>query len=337
MKEQIFLQGKRLQWVDYIKGLCMMAVILNHIHGLHLYGQLTYPFELVGFFFVAGYTFNHKDSFLAFFCGKCRTLLVPIVFLGLINSIVSYLMKGGSLLWRIEGLLVQRPGQWDDLWFVACLFTMEIMFYFIQKLTISLIVQCMICLALMFFGYLWIDNMKIMLPWHVENASILIVFLFLGYALRQSKLDVRLRSFILQGKGKIVLLAFLVWYIFLVLLVKNYPIDVHLHKYGFFAFFLLSAFLGLCVIVGLSWLMESYQHLSLRFLSYIGANTLVYYAFQSKAISLLELVSAEVGFELTSYVGSLVCCFFVCALLIIPSYVIKKYVPYMLGRSHTKK
>lgn len=40
----------RILWIDYIKGMCMIAVILNHLYGPVIYGRLTYPFELAGFF-----------------------------------------------------------------------------------------------------------------------------------------------------------------------------------------------------------------------------------------------------------------------------------------------
>lgn len=44
----------------------MIAVILNHLYGPVIYGRLTYPFELAGFFFTAGYTFDLTDSFFNF-------------------------------------------------------------------------------------------------------------------------------------------------------------------------------------------------------------------------------------------------------------------------------
>ncbi len=311
----------------------MIAVILNHLYGPIIYGRLTYPFELVGFFFVAGYTFNLKENLWGFLRGKIKTLLVPIVIFGLINAVLSYIIKGGPFFLRVAGVFMQRPGEWDDLWFVACLFTMELIFYLVIRFTSSLFGQLIICLALSVFGYVQMTVLPIALPWHIENACILIMFLYFGYVMRKSMLGSKVMTYCeVNSVWKMFLLVLCIYLIF-VLIIKNYPIDIHLHEYGQFIVFMIGAWLGLGVVFGLSLCLEKWhEKKSLRFLAFIGANTFVYYAFQSKAISVLTVFGDRIGFYSWTYIGCIVYCISVCLVLMIPSYIIKRYAPFMLGR-----
>ena len=114
---------------------------------------------------------------------------------------------------------------------------------------------------------------------------------------------------------------------------KNYPIDIHLLDYGYFFIFAVSALSGLCLTTCLSKFLESFKNsILLKFLSFIGINTLVYYAFQSKVISLIQLLCSGIGFDSESYTGVIVCCLIVNVILMIPAAIIRKYFPFMLGK-----
>lgn len=69
-----------------------------------------------------------------------------------------------------------------------------------------------------------------------------------------------------------------------------------------------------------------------KVLEFIGQNTLVYYAFQSKFIKVFELLATKIGFN----AGNIFVCGSVTILtalfLFVPSVIIKKYFPFLLGR-----
>lgn len=324
---------KRILWIDYIKGLCMIAVILNHLYAPIPYGQLTYPFELVGFFFVSGYTFNLRDSFRSFLSVKTKSLLIPIITLGTINAVLSYCIKGGTLFSRLVGICIQRPGLWDDLWFVACLFIAELIFYVIWRFIPSLFSRLFICLLLSIGGYVMTRLLTSALPWHIENACIFTLFLCLGNIIKESKTGAYLIAHSKTHKALGVLFIAIVAYILLIFTFRNYPIDVHLQQYGSFPVFMTSALFGVYVVFHLSLLLERWQGtICLRFLSYIGANTLVYYAFQSKVISLMNGLGDKIAFPESTYIGSIVYCLLACVILMLPSFLIKRYAPIILGK-----
>lgn len=311
----------------------MAAVILNHLYGPRIYGQLTYPFELVGFFFVAGYTFNARNCFLHFLIVKMKTLLLPLICLGLINALLSFGIKGGSLLWRVGGLFMQLPGEWDDMWFVACLFTMEMIFYVVLKFISNLFYCFICCIALGGCALLMIKHLPFALCWHIENAFLLLPFLFMGYATRTTNFGQHLIIRCRGEQGLYLLFLVVTVYVVMAFAIPNYPIDIHLHQYGNIIVFLLSALLGLCVVICLSLQLERIKNAhSLCFLSYVGANTLVYYAFQSKVISLLFFVCSGMAISLNNFVVSIACCISVCVILAIPAFLVRKYFPIMIGK-----
>lgn len=57
---------------------------------------------------------------------KIRGLLIPLVTLSLINGIVG-LFKGIPYYERLPGIVIQRIGGYEFLWFLAYLFTCEIL------------------------------------------------------------------------------------------------------------------------------------------------------------------------------------------------------------------
>ena len=70
---------KRVLWIDLLKAISMLFVMLGHIdfcpsQWSYFYG----PFFLSAFLFASGYTFNNKRSFSEFFINKVKTLLVPM-------------------------------------------------------------------------------------------------------------------------------------------------------------------------------------------------------------------------------------------------------------------
>lgn len=322
----------RFIWVDYVKGICMFFVIFNHLSVPDLYYRFTYPFELVGFFFVSGYTFSTKRNWVIFISNKLRSLVFPIFSLGMINCILSCFVKGTDFKDYISGLLIQFPGRWDDLWFVACLFIMEVVFYFVLRVVSSNLYRLLICLLFSLMGYyLLVVNVNILLPWHIQNACIFIPFLLAGYVCRQAYSGQLLFKYLTKVQSKKTLIATTLCYLTVVLSYDNRHVDVHLLQFGNFIVFYASAIIGLMMVVCISVMLESCRNnVFLKFLGFIGANTLVYYAFQSKIISGLAVMTALFGIQYKPYISSLIYCIIICCLLSVPAYAIKRFFPFLL-------
>ena len=311
----------------------MISIILHHLYGPDIYNRVICPFLLMGFFFVSGYTFSTKYNFRCFLSSKVKTLIVPIFCFGLINTVLACIVKGDPFFLRMLSILRQKPGAWDDLWFIACLFVMEIIFYFILRITSSFFKQFLICILLLIIGYISVTNIQIIIPWHLENACMFVIFMYFGYFIKRSETGRNIMMFMQSSVKWCLLLLATILYSVVIFSVNNYPVDVHVHNYGIFPIFMLSAILGVGLVFVLTVILEHYAaKINLSWLQYIGANTLVYYAFQSKVISFFIFLGGRLGFSAQTYVGNIVYCILVCALLAIPTYLVKRYTPFMLGK-----
>lgn len=95
----------RIDWLDVLKGILIIFVILSHSYPPDIYRYFFTPFFLTMFFWASGYTFSMKGSGKEFLLKKCRSLLIPLWTLGCIRIILAQIIEGGSWKKRIAGLL----------------------------------------------------------------------------------------------------------------------------------------------------------------------------------------------------------------------------------------
>lgn len=329
----------RLLWIDYIKGICMFIVILSHISKNDIFNNLFYQWFLVGFFFVAGYTFSIKNSFLQFIIGKFKRLVIPVFLFGILNLILALFSKEFSILERLKGIFLQIPGEFDDMWFVACLFTMQLLFYpIIRWVKVDLLIFS-ICILYISIGIILKNFFQTGLPWHIVNALLTTIFLEVGYLTKKHNIIGRIKVKLSNKKNILYCLLILSFvYIFLSLILNNYGIDIHVLIYGEMWKFYLLAFLGLSNICILTILLEYFSNnIFCRFLQFIGINSLSYYGLQSKVISCVTLLVLSAGLTPSSIPTSLFMTFIVSIILLPFAYIIKEWFPFLLGNTHIFK
>lgn len=327
---------KRILWIDYVKGLCMMTIILNHIPGLPVSARLTYPYELICFFFVGGYTLTLKGNFRSYLSSKIQRLLFPIIAFGLINLMFAFLYKNADPIERLKGIFLQLPGQYDEMWFVACLFIMEIIIYPL----LVYIKSGWICMTIALSGVvLAIDYLvpaRIIIPWHITNALLFLPVILCGY-LARSRGWIEMYRDKIRTDRKLLLLPIAV-YSASVLTLDNWPIDIHLLEYGNFPAFVLSSVAGLWMIVSISMKMEQFSSCRLAdTVGFIGRNSLTYYGLQSKAISTMSIMLPYIGItgpqglsKLTIWIASL-------TVLAGISYMVNHWLPFLTGNFADRK
>lgn len=149
---------KRVGYIDVAKGLGMLTVIFGHIlshGGISVYFN---SFYMPLFFFLAGMCYRKEKypSLGLFVKARAKTLLLPYFLFSvatwgvwalynliLQNEVESYLspLLQTFIAQGSAGYLVHNA----PLWFVSCLFVVEILYYFIAKLPKGL--TLLICLA----------------------------------------------------------------------------------------------------------------------------------------------------------------------------------------------
>ena len=127
-------KAKRVEWLDVLKGILILFVILSHSYPAQGYRYFFTPFFLTLFFFASGYTFSTKKNTKAFLQNKWKRLGIPFLVLGGIRVGINYLLyRDGSVKDYIVNFLLQKNSQGDELWFVSCLITTSILMYIVKK------------------------------------------------------------------------------------------------------------------------------------------------------------------------------------------------------------
>ncbi len=327
---------KRILWIDYIKGLCMMAIIFNHIPGMPLLARLTYPFELIGFFFVGGYTLSLKRNWVNFGNVKFQRLVLPVFAFGFLNSVLALPVKNVDFVERLKGILLQMPGQYDDMWFVACLFTMELLIYPLLIFLKSTWMRVSLVLLGTITAIVCSVTMDILLPWHIINALLFLPIMLLGYLLSNCGLVEVWRNEI-WIHAKLVLIP-IILYLISVLVFDNWPIDIHLLQYGNVLAFVVSSISGLWMVLSVSmWLEQFGTSKWVRALQFIGINSLAFYGMQSKVISMLVLVLTMTGIIACQTAFKLVVWIAALTILTGLSFIINRWFPFMVGEFNYKR
>lgn len=201
---------KRLKYIDFARGLTMLTILWGHVMLSGKTNILVYSFHIPVFFFLSGTVFKKEKYPSLFSLLKRRffTLLIPY----LIYSVATWgfwvldsYTKGNSLVnchkplletfiaRGSAGYMIHNPA----LWFVTCLFMVEVLYYFICKLpkAVNLLV-CALCALAAFFMMLpdsFFDFTA--LPWNIEVALSAVIFYGLGNLFSQQIDSAKLVAF----------------------------------------------------------------------------------------------------------------------------------------------
>ncbi len=189
--------SNRISEIDVAKGIGIILVVFAHVNYTPFLLEYIYSFHMPLFFVLAGLVFDkERYSFFAeFLKRRVKNLICPYILFALISVLfecaINIYGNGFSsdtetALWEgLTGVVLSR-GSADffnaPLWFVLCLFTVEIIYYFISKLKPCYIV--ILCVSLVAFGWFlesehFVFDNKI-LPWSIDSGLFALGFYALG-------------------------------------------------------------------------------------------------------------------------------------------------------------
>lgn len=175
----------RYEYIDITKGIGILLVVWAHILLVGWTHRFIYAFHMPLFFFMSGYLFNRCKfhSFKDFLKKRFRRLIVPYVIYSVStwaiwaifryathSNVESYLMP------LVQTVIAQGSGEFmvhnSALWFIPCLFVVEIIYYFICKM--GEIATVAICIAFAIFNAIMAsifgDSYMFTLPWNLDAA-----------------------------------------------------------------------------------------------------------------------------------------------------------------------
>ena len=332
-------------------------VMLSHLETrTDIWSAFYTPFFLTAFFFTAGYVYKPKGSFKEFLYSKFRQLFLPWLVFSVFNIFLSQILSFNAHEGLVEELkwnFLQIRGQGDQIWFVAALFVAFVPFYFFIKKyeTISEKTigggysrKCLIAIAvawlLSFISILYTRLMpadafpwgSTALPWHIEYMFQAMFYMVLGYMFRYNFEGLLDKHNTLTTRIIATVLYLLIAFIPLFEKIEM-PIIVDItYQY-------VASFVGIFTLI-----MIAKKIKSNKYINYVGQNTLIYFALHGKAYSVIQTVlkKVAVGFYtavLNSTVASSIFCLalslVLSVILIIPAYIINRWLPFIVGRKAT--
>lgn len=288
----------RIAWLDMAKGYGMLAVIIAHICTGPLH-EWIYTFHMPLFFFLSGYVFSNKENFDIFLKKKAKALLVPYFSLGIPMVIFTILLKLYQNTFALEAtkelvkdFIIQKR-QWT-LWYIACLFFLNVFFYLITKFVKNNIFRTLIVFAMAFVGLLYYKCDGLPLPWNIDASFTAMPFFFVGYVLKQYT---RKTEKILSKKIVNIFLFFVFGFVnilfgYLNIKTTGKGLEMFYSEYANPVYTYISAFAGVFAVILFSKLF------TLKPIKYIGENSLIYYAWhQTIMIPLTKMGFEHFGFE----------------------------------------
>lgn len=321
---------KRINWLDTTRGLAFLMVIYSHLDYCNQDIMRYFsPVFLTMFFFVSGYLFKENCSFSFVLEQRTRTILLPFLTLGggmiTLSNILTFNEKI-PLEDEIKGWLFQN-GQNEILWFVAALYVYSLAFYWIERWSGSadrLLAVCGVLFLLNAIYSYWLHGPSI--PWHIHSTGFACFYMGLGKWYRHN--EERVNEW---GKKTWVGLAAIA-YVALIS-IADYHVSFGGSKWVVDSLAVTMGGLFVMIFICKWWFDKS------RFLLFVGANTLFYFAFHGKGYSLLQTITAKclAHFQYTfspieQDAMGFVLVFTDALLLIVPAMIVNKYLPFILGR-----
>ena len=127
--------NNRIDYIDSAKGICMLLVVMVHTGVPEPVWNL-YELDVPAFFVYSGYFFLPDGGYRAFLVKKFRRLMVPFVVFYLLSYAVYYALMAvypaASSMTEATGILdclTQKSWFNGPLWFLPCLFWMQLVSY----------------------------------------------------------------------------------------------------------------------------------------------------------------------------------------------------------------
>lgn len=260
---------KRLDYIDLAKGLGMLTIMWGHIHS-GISTLLVYAFHIPLFFCLSGLVFSRKryDTFEQFLKKRWKGLLFPYFIFSALTWVVwavysyvthtpvdSYWMPllETFIAQGSEGYLVHNV----PLWFVMCLFSVEVIYFFTSML--RTIWNCIICVALGAVGA-WMSVTDFydfsILPWSLDVALMAIPFYALGSIVNEHIGHQKLMDAVMKHRGGALLVMMVAAVILYVGGINNGKVSMghaHLGDNVFVFYFValcgILAFMALCLLL----------------------------------------------------------------------------------------
>lgn len=269
-------------WIDILKGLGIILVILGHLRVSYDVLNYIYLFHMPLFFFISGYLMNVKkyDSLYQLIKKKSKTLLIPYLTLSVV-SIIVYSIIGESDIDISQAFQSLIEGKRNEiyynvpLWFLTGLFVVEVVYYILKKNVRNDVILLILIIIINFIAVVYlnvIENPNWI--WSIDTAFYYLLYYQLGNLFKIYIKDIRWSlNKILMGAVLLICVSFNI-----ILLISPDQIQfvysyIHAKKEFLFIWLIICAISGIVTYIALSMFIKNSNTLE-----YIGKNSLIIFA-----------------------------------------------------------
>jgi len=192
---------ERIAYIDFMKCLCIMLIVLNHIDSSFFNALLPnlndalQAFRLPMYYFISGIFFKLYDGFGDFTRRKVNNILVPFVFF----IVLSYLLRcvecavrvaagvhaiGINPVSLVEPFYLRYWTETTPLWFLLSLFWVNILFYSLHKLIKNVWGLLLATVLISLVGY-YMGVKELQLPFMFDTALVALPYFVLGWGVNR--------------------------------------------------------------------------------------------------------------------------------------------------------
>lgn len=190
--------NQRIDFVDLVKGICIILVVMSHVGGIFDkidYHSMIDCFRLPLYFFISGIFFKSYEGFAGFLKRKVNKLFIPFIFFYVASFLFMYLLS------RVLPSAFRLPVQFKELlyvfqdhelirfdppiWFLISLFNCNVIFYLVHYLRDKhLPLMFLVTLIIGVSGFLLGTN-HISLPCYLDVSMTALPFYVGGFWIRR--------------------------------------------------------------------------------------------------------------------------------------------------------
>ena len=194
----------RIQFIDLAKGFCILLVILHHVQWslgtVFVIDKYTMSFRMPLYFFLSGLFFKSYENFAGFLKRKINKLLIPFLFFYILLALLlPYILYYLGVIDKIDytvgwdglwGVWTYKPTANPPMWFLWCLFLINIYFYLVYMVSerlprIQVAFIILACIGLGLWGFeLGVPRTRTTLA-HLDTALTALPFFCLGFVIRK--------------------------------------------------------------------------------------------------------------------------------------------------------
>lgn len=329
------MQENRIKWIDVAKGIGIICVIIGHMGIPSFISKYIYSFHMPLFFFISGYVFKFKDiDIFEFIKIKSNRLLKPYLYFSFIIIIMWFFINNDWNGLRL-GLYYTLVGEGGGiaLWFLVCLFNVEIIFFIVFKLVRNNFYRDIILIALGISSYI-LSVFKIYIPYKLNVTGTAIIFYTIGYYINNYKIN---SNVAIKLKSKFIFVLIVIINIYTCYFNNTGTIghvDMNTNFYGNVLYFYISALSGIYLIVKIS---KSIENISI--LKYLGINSLIILCIHGQIPELIRIfIQLTFGLSDASISSSTLIkiSYRIISFILIPLciYIINKYFKFLIGKDN---